>query len=149
VRRGGDSSELRVLASGGFTADLAFSALFVIERKTPIARIILPARDAVVIRGAAICAAGFAYDAEDGTLFGTALQWSIPSFSVIGYGQEIILPELPIGAHRLQLAATDRDGNVAQMEIEFRVAERPMVSSMVEGAGTTELGCIRPHAPCP
>lgn len=64
---------------------------------------------------------GGAMDAEDGSLNGRALTWSIDG-QPVGLGVDFTLRDLLPGQHTLVLQAIDSDGDAGSAQIIFQVA---------------------------
>ena len=108
---GSQSALIRVYVTDGVNTGSALSAPFNVPKKTPSTIVInspadgytQPAVDPLYLSGAV-------YDADDGVLTGTALQWSDNVAGNLGTGSPLIVTLKP-GAHTITLTGTDSDGN--------------------------------------
>ncbi len=86
--------------------------------------------------GTPVALAGSAFDAEDGTLSGTALAWSSDRDGPLGTGESLTRADLSLGTHVVTLAATDRFGgtSTASVTIEIEAPNQPPTVSITEPA---------------
>ena len=125
---GGTAARIRVTAYAGLAFKTRISEAFTLETKSPEAFIVLPERGQSLIRGTPVLLRGFAYDAEDGSLPGALMSWSIDGYGDVGTGDWNVLPELPAGTHILRLRVMDREKKYAETKLEIRVVERNEVT---------------------
>ena len=120
---GAQAARIRVTAYVGLAMKTMISQSFAVETKSPEAFIVLPARGQSITRGAPVLLRGFAYDADDGSLPGAAMSWSIDGYGDVGTGDWSVLPELPAGTHTLRLTVMDREKKQVETKMEIRVVE--------------------------
>jgi len=104
---------IRVLASDGVNTGSAISNLFSVAKKLPEAEIFAPEPDEEFYAFDGVLLVGFGYDLDDGVLSDVSLVWESDLFGFLGTGEELSIPELPIGEHVVTFTATDSDGNTA------------------------------------
>jgi hypothetical protein len=80
--------------------------------------------------GSQVIARGGAYDAEDNSLNGNALTWSVDGQQA-GSGEDTILAGLLPGTHTLLLQAIDSDGQMGSAQITFDVSYRSFLPSLL------------------
>lgn len=80
--------------------------------QAPTAAVDEPAANASFEAGDVVHLAGHASDPEDGALRGAALAWSSSRDGALGTGASLDVTTLTVGAHTLQLLATDSAGAV-------------------------------------
>jgi hypothetical protein len=120
---GGQSARVRLTSYAGLVSKTIVSEPFAVATKSPIASIIAPDSKRTIDRGAPVLLRGFAYDAEDGSLPGQSMHWSIDGYGDIGSGDWVALPELPAGTHIVRLTVTDREQRPAEAKTEIRIGE--------------------------
>ena len=125
---GGPGARVRVTAYAGLSIATAISEPFAVPTKTPVAHIVQSKIGRTFERGAPMLVRGFAYDAEDGSLPGDAMAWSIDGYGEIGRGDWVILPELPAGTHVVRMIATDREQKRAEATVNVQVVERKLAA---------------------
>ncbi len=108
---GAAAALLRVDVSDGVNTGSATSIPFSVPKKLPSTVVInAPLNGAIQPAANPVYLSGAAYDADDGVLTGTALQWTDNVQGALGSGS--FLPvNLQPGTHSLTLTATDSDGN--------------------------------------
>jgi hypothetical protein len=126
------AARLRVRVSDGLREAEAISPPFAIPGKPPEAWIATPVEGGPVAPEAPVLLSGGAWDPEDGSLEGRSLVWSSDREGRLGIGASLLLPELSPGWHRLELAATDAQGNRALAEIRVFVGWRSYVPFAVQ-----------------
>ncbi|MDB4891615.1 MAG: peptidase and in kexin sedolisin [Gemmatimonadetes bacterium] len=101
---------LTVSDAGGLTNTI--SKQVAVPDLAPVVTIIAPVGGNVFPQGAPVTFAGAATDFEDGTLAGSALQWSSSVNGPLGNGATISTSALTPGTHTITLTATDALGVV-------------------------------------
>lgn len=102
---------LRVDVSDGVNTGSATSIPFNVAKKAQSTVIInAPVTGSTFAAANPIYLAGAAYDADDGVLTGSALQWSDSAAGSLGSGSPLAVNLKP-GPHTITLTATDSDGN--------------------------------------
>jgi hypothetical protein len=132
---------IRVLASDGYHTTLAASEPFTVVPRAPEPRILAPAPSASVPAGQAIILQGGVSDAEEGSLTGDALNWTVDgdmTAPITGSGEELIVPGLAPGSYDVTLVATDMTANTASTMGAFTVAP---LSIPITGAPTLDGSC--------
>lgn len=87
-----------------------FLVVAVSQGERPVARIKEPAGTITLPHGQPLRLVGEASDAEEGALDGSRLVWTIDG-SERGRGRELVVTDLPVGTHTLQLTAHDSAGD--------------------------------------
>jgi hypothetical protein len=108
---GATAALLRIDVSDGVNTGSATSVPFNVPKKlpstivinSPVSGAIQPAKNPVYLSGAV-------YDADDGVLTGTALQWTDSAQGALGSGSPLTVNLNP-GNHTITLTGTDSDGN--------------------------------------
>jgi hypothetical protein len=126
---GAAAAMFRIDVSDGVNTGSATSVPFSVPKKAPstivinnpVSGAVQPAADPVRLRGAA-------YDADDGMLTGTALQWTDSVQGALGSGSPLTVNLNP-GSHTITLTATDSDGNLITATTSITLGGgRPVVS---------------------
>jgi hypothetical protein len=121
---GGDSAQIRVLASDGLNTTSTDSAFFAVPRKPPFASIVTPEDGAQVGVNVPIVLWGVGQDLEDGEIDDdAALEWSVNG-QTLGSGSEVILDPgtFPPGVYEITLTVTDSDGQEGTATVTLSVA---------------------------
>jgi hypothetical protein len=119
---GSSQARVRVIASDGINIAWDSSdAAFTLARHRPVPFILAPADGEVLRPRMPIALAGAGQDAEDGTIPGTGLRWTIDDVDLADGGEDVLIPGLPPGAHRIGLRVTDSDGLLATAEVTVTV----------------------------
>ena len=119
---GGDAARVRVLATDGIHTTLATSAPFPLSRRAPEVHITGLEEGAQRDFGTVPDAAGFGYDAEDGSLPDAALQWTLVGpENRQGIGATPPLAALAPGEYSLVLRGSDSDGLIGSRTVRFGV----------------------------
>jgi hypothetical protein len=120
--RGSDHAKFRVIASDGVNTGASDSdGSLVVSNKPPLAQITSPATGSSFSTAQAIVFVGQATDLEDGTLPGSALQWSSDVQGPLGTGKSITVSSLAPGPHVVTLTATDKSGATNEARIGIQV----------------------------
>ena len=123
---GTKSGLVRVLASDGFyTVQATSNSVFTIASHVPIVTISSPQNGTSFAVTNSILLFGNGYDAENGQLSDSALQWSSDKNDILGTGSSLIVPakKLSQGTHTITLTATDKDGNKSSANIQIVVGK--------------------------
>ena len=115
---GSTQALIRVMASDGFwTATDDSDQVFTTATHAPLIEFVQGSVEDVLRAGERKRFMVIAYDIEDGVLDGTNLVWESDLDGVIGVGRSIFeeVSLLSVGAHQVQVSATDRDGNTASI----------------------------------
>jgi hypothetical protein len=122
---GSEQARIRVIATDGlWTAQDASDALFSVATKAPRVTIDWPHDGAVLPPDTPALFNGSASDPEDGPLAGEALLWESDRDGPLGHGEEVLLPTLSSGAHRITLSTTDRDGRTGSASVRVYVGHQ-------------------------
>jgi len=106
---GSDEAVLRVVASDGVQTGYDDTDPFVMAAKPPQPRILTPADEAQVHYGQLVNFSGEAMDAQDGSLAGSSLTWSVGG-NPLGTGALISADDLPVGVNQVRLTAENSEG---------------------------------------
>ena len=122
---GATAALLRIDVSDGVNTGSATSIPFSVPKKTPSTVVInAPASGSTLVAANGLFLAGAAYDADDGMLTGSALQWSDSVQGNLGAGSPLTVNLKP-GAHAITLTATDSDGNAITATTEITLGGDP------------------------
>ena len=119
---GGQSSQMRVVASDGFDGASADSPVFFVATHPPQVEILSPMESEVFYPGQLVVLEGSAYDVEDGLLTGDRLQWSSSLDGPLGTGTFTSTVDLSTGQHVITLLATDWDAEQSQTQRTITIA---------------------------
>jgi hypothetical protein len=123
---GSSAARVRVTTSDGVNTGQATSAPFSLARRPPEVYITEPSTGASVVPGSTIILAGIALDPEDGPISDPArLVWTSSLSGTLGTGSELLVTDLPVGAHHITLAATDSDGMTGSAKVILYVGTEP------------------------
>jgi hypothetical protein len=119
---GSKQARIRVLATDGVHTAIATSEPFVLPEHAPEVRIGGISDGQLLDYGAVAAAAGFGYDAEDGSLDDAALHWALTGPEARGgTGGSFPLSNLSPGLYGLTLTGTDAAGQMGTHAIQFLV----------------------------
>ncbi|MBL9169286.1 MAG: fibronectin type III domain-containing protein [Verrucomicrobiales bacterium] len=122
---------IRVIVTDGIHSTTVTSDPFELPRHAPVVNLTGVTEGQLFDLGNPINAQGAGYDAEDGTLGGTSLHWSLVGPEVRdGSGASLALANLPPGVYQLTLTGTDADGNADSRTVQFSI--RPL--AVADGA---------------
>ncbi len=121
----GMTALVRVIASDGLrTGSDVSDRGFSLRNNPPLAHIDAPRNGATFPTGMAIRAEGGAWDEEDGSVDSTnGLQWTLDG-NAFGAGEEILMSDLTVGVHSLELRATDSGNLVDETAINFIIKDQ-------------------------
>ncbi len=123
---GSSQSLIKVTANDGvWTGSDVSDSFFEVPTKGPEAIVVLPEDNTTFALNQAITFSGAANDPEDGPLAGDVLSWSSDQDGLLGIGNDIDVPRLSPGTHRITFTARDRDGNLATKVISIIVSPWP------------------------
>ncbi|MFL5801325.1 MAG: PKD domain-containing protein [Roseiflexaceae bacterium] len=119
---GGAQARLRVLVSDGVNTGIATSANFAVPSHAPEPLISGLEPGQRLAFGSALQVFGAAFDAEDGSIDGDSLSWTLRGPDVRSYiGDEPLLNDLAPGSYTLSLSAIDANGQSATTRRSFEV----------------------------
>ncbi len=131
VGTAGGQALLRVVASDGLlAASDTVDAGFTVNKHAPEVRIATE-DDKVFPVGQPVELEGEAFDLEDGYLKGAALRWGLEPLGQMGIGETLDLWQMPSGAYRVTLTATDSDGQSASASITIRVGSQAVYLPLI------------------
>jgi uncharacterized repeat protein (TIGR03803 family) len=123
---GAAAALLRVDVSDGVNTGSATSVVFSVPKKMPSTVVInSPVSGSTFAAVNPVSLAGAAYDADDGLLTGTALQWSDNIEGNLGSGARLQVTTLKPGPHTITLTATDSDGNAITATTQITLGGDP------------------------
>ncbi len=128
-----NQSRLRVLASDGVNTGVAISNPFSVAKKAPSANILSPLAGEGFRQGTVVLLQAMAFDADDGALTDTSLQWSSDVVGLLGSGNDLPVYHLSRGRHTIMVAAADGDGNIATDEVSIFVFDDPTADPDFDG----------------
>lgn len=116
---GGELGQLQVIASDGLHTTSATVGPINVAKHVPSAYVMDDHYNGLSIelgtsaaQSETVVLRGYGYDAEDGPLTGTSLQWQISGPTTrTGDGEQFSLIGLPPGTYQVRLTAQDSDGN--------------------------------------
>jgi len=112
---------LQVIASDGWHATSANSAVFQVAQRQPVVEIESPANGQEFEMGAVIQLSGFAYDDDEGWIDGMQIVWSSSQDGELGQGNELTFASPSEGRHVISAEVTDSSGLTAETQIEIVV----------------------------
>ncbi len=119
---GSTTARLRVVASDGFNTSMATSDAFTLPNHPPVVTIQGLMPDQLVPYGSAIPLTGLALDAEDGSIPGNNLVWTLSGPTPGGgSGNSFPLTDLSPGGYAASLSATDSDQMTGTAGLRFQV----------------------------
>lgn len=129
---GGAQARIQVIVSDGVNSTSATSPAFGVPQRAPTVAIfdaayrqLGPSQPGGAQQSDGLSLRAFAYDAEDGTLSGSALQWSLTGPETrSGTGTTIAWYDLKPGTYQITLTATDTANATAQATAPFTVAPK-------------------------
>ncbi|MBX2997535.1 MAG: hypothetical protein KF893_03420 [Caldilineaceae bacterium] len=114
---------IRVLVNDGMNTSMDTSnAVFTMSNHPPAPYIGTPVDGARLGTDSQFLFTGGAMDSEDGMLSGDGLAWFING-EAAGTGVELLVEDLPVGAHTVRLVATDSQNATAETEITVLVGD--------------------------
>jgi Viral BACON domain len=140
ARLGGGRALLRVIASDGAQSAQGDSAPFTVANKRPQPRILTPADGTRIHYGQLVTFSGEAEDLQDGGVGSTGLAWRDQNGHLLGTGPQVALDNLPIGANRITLTATNRTGLSASTSITVIVTDELDLPGPILSAGPMQVG---------
>jgi hypothetical protein len=118
----GPAARFRVWASDGIhTASDASDAAFVLPNLPPTVTICQPAGDAAFVVGQTVGLAADAYDADEGDLDDSQVQWRSSLDGPLGSGAELAVADLSLGVHTITVTAADGQGASASASLQVKV----------------------------
>ncbi len=139
------SSRIRVIANDGIHTTMAISEPFRVAGHTPQVTILQPYDGQHFFHTDQIHFRGRAYDAEDGQLTGSRLEWRKGSAAMFATGEQAMLEDLAPGNYAITLLARDSDASVQSELITITIDARPLAQSNC-CVGRTTTGCD--NSPC-
>jgi hypothetical protein len=110
---GSGTALLRVIASDGVNSAYADSDPFIMANKPPDPIIFSPENGLHIHYGQLVNFSGMALDAQDGNVADSGLVWWNSDNTILGYGPQISVDDLPVGANNVSLVATNSVGTSA------------------------------------
>lgn len=95
------------------------------QNRVPTAAILSPAAGSTFTQGQAITFLGQSSDPEEGSLVGSALEWTSDQDGRLGVGAEVTSPSLSVGSHSVTLRATDSGGLTTTASVAITVELPP------------------------
>lgn len=139
---GASSALIRVDVSDGVNTGSATSVPFSVPKKAPSAIVInSPVSGAIQQAANPVYLTGGAYDADDGVLTGTALEWSDSVQGSLGSGSPLVVTLKP-GSHTITLTATDSDGNALTATTQITLGGGAPVISLTTSQNSTCYSAI-------
>lgn len=121
---GSSNARVQVITTDGLNTAIATSGAFTTARIGPDVSIVLDT-PAVAVQGDMFRLRGRAYDAEDGFLTGSHVQWQVTGqINTTADGEDLTLLNLPPGMYTVQFSGTDSDGNTGTFIINLEVAPK-------------------------
>jgi hypothetical protein len=130
---GSANAKLRVRVSDGALTGEAASNPFSVDEKGPSVRIASPIDGAVLRAGEVAEMQADAFDAEDGALTGSALQWSSSLDGSLGSGESLSLTGLSMGTHTITLTAHDSANHSATAQVTVTIWDADTVDGEING----------------
>jgi hypothetical protein len=133
---GATAAMLRIDVSDDVNTGSATSVPFNVPKKLPSAIVINnPVCGAIQPAANPVYLDGAAYDADDGVLTGTALQWTDSAQGALGSGSPLTVNLNP-GSHTITLTGTDSDGNAITATTQITLAgDAPALSLTTNQVG--------------
>jgi hypothetical protein len=117
---GGRSARVRVIAKDGVNSTSTEAGGLFVQDKAPEVGIRSSSGETIFGKGSPIELLGGAFDAEDGMVDAKRLQWSSRGRK-LGAGHRLVLGDLGIGKHLIELRATDTSGRSSSAKFELQV----------------------------
>lgn len=140
VTPGTNQGLIRVLASDGFlTSQDQSDGIFTIAKHAPQPTIQIPETNALFVGSQYIILEGNAYDAEDGLLEDSALNWNSNINGNLGTGHSLAVnaSSLAEGTHIITLSAIDSDGQTSTTNITIQIYRfRPVLPALLSVSPT-------------
>ncbi len=138
---GSPNGMIQVLVSDGVNTGSATSAPFNAPKKTPSTIVITsPASGYTQAAVDPLFLSGAVWDADDGVLTGTALQWSDNVQGALGSGSPLSVTLQP-GPHTITLTGTDSDGNAITATTSVTMAGKGPALALT--TTTLSTNCVR------
>ncbi|MBN1661597.1 MAG: BACON domain-containing protein, partial [Anaerolineae bacterium] len=118
---GGQSSQVRVVASDGMNGSFGDSPLFSVPLHAPEVEIVSPLDGQIFYPSQLIVLEGSTFDLEDGELTGDRLEWESSIDGPLGTGTMTSTVDLSTGQHVITLVATDFDGMSSEVQVTIEV----------------------------
>ena len=119
---GGAQSMLRVIATDGVNTTVAVTAPFALPKREPLISVSGIRDQQQLDNGQSLFASAVAYDPEDGSLDGSAIQWQLTGpEDRAGTGDTFSMRGLPPGSYTLTVSGTDQDGMTGSVRLTFGV----------------------------
>jgi hypothetical protein len=117
---GSSQGLMRVVVSDGFYTALDDSdGTFQVPDAPPAALIVAPPAGSRFLPDSLVVLQGLAVDTEDGTLAGSALNWSSDRDGNLGSGEELATNSLSRGWHTIELSATDSQSHTITQTVSI------------------------------
>jgi hypothetical protein len=123
---GSPTARLRVFASDGINTGAGMSEAFTVPLSLPKAIITSPVEGDGFRQNETVWLQGVGFDADDGILSGSDIQWQSDKDGALGTSTELLLKTLSVGKHTITLTATDSDNNNASDSINITITDRPL-----------------------
>ncbi|MCC6235888.1 MAG: LamG domain-containing protein [Verrucomicrobiales bacterium] len=130
--RGGSRCRLRVIATDGFHAASAETSSFALPLHAP-EMVLGGLHDGERLPfGTASTVTAVAYDAEDGSLEPSTIQWLLEGTETrVGTGATFSLHDLNPGSYSLQVIGTDSDQTSTRISVGFEIEALPIVTAEI------------------
>ena len=121
---GTTQGKIRVIVSDGAnTSQADTDGVFTTDNRAPVVQILAPNEAATYAISQTVLLAGYATDAEDGTLPDSAYVWASDVQGALGSGPSLSTESLAPGLHLISLTVTDANGASTTTTREVTVAE--------------------------
>ncbi len=137
---GGAQARIEVIVSDGVNSTSVVSPAFVVPQRAPTVAILDtayrqlgPSQPGGAQQSEGLSLRAYAYDAEDGTLAGSALQWNLTGPETrSGTGTTIAWRDLKPGTYQITLTGSDTAGATAQATAPFTIAPKRIFDAAFE-----------------
>ncbi|HUW13757.1 MAG TPA: hypothetical protein VM537_28800, partial [Anaerolineae bacterium] len=131
---------LRLQVSDGLNTAEDTTGPFIVPSKAPLIMNVFPGDGEQVPAGDYVSFMVTAHDAEDGNMTGDSVTWSSDREGDLGTGDQIMVPELGWGWHRITVTVTDSDENTASETIEIYAGSQQFLPLLASPEGSEGTG---------